>query len=47
MKSVGWLVRKTKRYIHLVSHRDHDSTQEYGMITIPRCAVKKITKLKK
>lgn len=43
-ESVGWLYKKTKKYLHLVSNTDSHG-HACGAITIPRSAVRKITKL--
>ena len=50
-KSVGFISAKTKDSITLISHvseRNHPTAlyQCYGEITIPRCAIKSIIKLK-
>ncbi len=47
IRSVGWLLRRTKRLLHLVPHIGGRPDQGCGDIIIPRSAVRRITALKK
>ena len=45
--SVGYIVKKTLRAVSIASHATVQDDRQYnGIMTIPVCAIKKITKLR-
>lgn len=45
-ESVGWIVRDIKDSIAVSGHWSPDTNEWNGTIVIPRCAVKKVRRLK-
>jgi hypothetical protein len=45
-ESIGWLVRETKEYLTIAGHRSSMASW-HGVMTIPRCSVKKIRRVRR
>ncbi|OGV36154.1 MAG: hypothetical protein A2020_12175 [Lentisphaerae bacterium GWF2_45_14] len=46
-KSVGWILESTKDILVIAPHRGINEETNYGAISIPKCAIKRIFKVEK
>jgi len=44
-ESTGWLIRDEDEFVTVAGHKDAQCENYHGVVTIPRCAIKRIRKI--